>query len=124
MRPRVSIVLGATMACWAATAASRKQRWIGLVRYTAAPPAVPEHRRRHIGRRLGGMGRRQPDPASLVHGRERFLKPIPVPQPKRYRNLTLVFGNACNPRKRDETVWARQDSNLQPTDYESAALTS
>ena len=31
---------GATMACWAATAASRKQRWIGLVRYTAAPPAL------------------------------------------------------------------------------------
>lgn len=40
IRPMVSIVLGATMACWAATAVSRKQRWIGLVRYTAAPPAV------------------------------------------------------------------------------------
>ena len=24
----------------------------------------------------------------------------------------------------DGVVWARQDSNLQPTDYESAALTS
>ena len=32
IRPAVSIVLGATMACWAATAVSRKQRWIGLVR--------------------------------------------------------------------------------------------
>ena len=47
----------------------------------------------------------------------------PVTGIRKYR-LTWVFTTEWNRMKRYALLWARQDSNLQPTDYESAALTT
>ena len=41
----------------------------------------------------------------------------------KYR-LNWGFTTEWNRMKRYASLWARQDSNLQPTDYESAALTT